>query len=405
MPAPRHHIRVRDRRSGATSDHRFTATSIRIGRDPASDLHLADPFVSHEHAILECDEHGAILRDLGGANGLRISGRRLAPHAVIRLDNDARLRVSLGPFDLEISHTADRDHQAASGALDEPGPTALAGLHTRLRQLHALHAPHVAARQAFESALAEAIHAADDPAVARRILAEFPTSDHLLLARQSPHLSLEPSHDISTPGEPAPLPSTSPPAAPQAVTRLATAAHALLPNHRPPASLDEADHFLARLVATTRALAAGLGALQHLRLRQARDLGVTPTDQANPLLTLTDADDLLAALLDWRSADADRTPELLDCFTVLAAHARAHVDATLAATRHLAAVLAPATIDQHAPPGLLRSRARWHTFLDRHAALLGDDTTPGTLRTSFRAAYLAELEHHGLAVTPIIKSK
>ena len=368
MPEFCHRIRVRDRRDGATSEHRFTTATVRIGREADSDLQLADPFVSVQHAVLESDEHGAHLRDLGGINGLRIAGERLAPHAVVPVGE--RLAVALGPYDLEIFHVADRDRRATSGALTEPGPATLTRLHAHLRELHALHAPHVAARRTFETALADAVHALDaagDPQGARRILAEFPADDH--------------AHD--------------------ALALLCACAHDLLPGQRAPANLDEARRFLARLTLAVRTLAAGVGALQHLRLRQARDLGVAPVDGTNPLLTLTGADELLAVLLAWRDRDADRTPELLDCFAVLTGHARAHVSAALAAARHLAAELAPPTIALHAPRSLLRSRARWHSFVDRYDACLGDDAATGTLRDSFRAAYLDELERHGLAVAPL----
>ena len=473
MSTSRLEIRVRDRRSGAATDHSFKHGPVRIGRDPACELHLADPHVSHKHAVLETNEQGAHLIDLGGTNGLRVAGRRLAPHAAIPVGD--RLCVSLGPFDLEVVHTPDRDRQAASGALTEPGPVQLEQLHASLRHLHTLHAPHVAARQAFEAALADAVHVfhtAGDPPAVRRILAEFPAVDHahlvLTAANRAPsrpaseHLHTPPDLsqppaaraafdlsptplsqrapaplDLSSPAAPhgsppasvdppnlshrtpptephppaphhnlpaaqpaPPAPATPRNASTQPLALIAEAAHALLPDQRPPANFDEARRFLERLVGTLRSFAAGVGALQHLRLQQARDLDLATLDHVNPLLTSTSADELLTELLTWRE-HTDRSPELLDAFAVLTAHARAHVCAALAATRHLAAELSPLTVDRHAARGLLRSRARWHSFLDRYTACLGDGAaTSGTLRASFRAAYLDELNHQGLAVTP-----
>ena len=555
MPNSCLEIRVRDRRNGAASDHTFTCSTIRIGRDPGCELHLDDPFVSKEHAVLETDERGARLIDLGGTNGLRVAGLRLAPHSAVLVGE--RTSVGLGPFDLEVIYTPDRDRQATSGALPETGPAPLEALHATLRRLHTLHAPHVAARQAFEAALADAVHllrSAGDLPAARRLLAEFPAADHAHLAFTDPtrprlpadpaprqadlpphnlssgtpshhdhhdppprHPADAPSHNLSSgpashhdphPCHPADLPPhnlssgpaphhghprhasppldpfsgpaasrdlpafghpshgpapldlhaspraslpdpaldssldlalhasaraslpdvprlsfrTSTPAAGPAphlslpatasprpfagptvaptVALIADAAQALLPDQRPPANIDEARRFLERLVDALRSFAAGVGALQHLRQQQARDLGLTPLDQQNPLLTRTAADDLLADLLAWRD-DTDRGPELLDVFAVLNAHARAHVRAALAATRHLAAELAPLTVDRHAPRSLLRARARWHSFLARYAACLGDGTAvSGTLRATFRAAYVDELNHHGLPVAP-----
>jgi len=158
---------------------------------------------------------------------------------------------------------------------------------------------------------------------------------------------------------------------------------------------------MARLVLTLQTLAAGTGALQHLRIRQARDLGLAPADSNNPLLTTTTADELLARLLAWHGSEADRNHELLDALAVLLAHARAHVTATLAATRHIAAELAPPAIEQLvATSSPFRSRALWRGFLDRYAACLGDGAhTAGTLRDRFRSAYADELQRHGLPLT------
>ena len=80
MPKPRLQIRVTDRRTGVASDHRFTTGPVRIGREPGNELQLADPYVSAEHARLDLDDLGAHLHDLGGTNGLRVAGRRLAPN-------------------------------------------------------------------------------------------------------------------------------------------------------------------------------------------------------------------------------------------------------------------------------------------------------------------------------------
>jgi len=179
---------------------------------------------------------------------------------------------------------------------------------------------------------------------------------------------------------------------------------ASLLKEREPASPDEARRFMSRLVLTLQTLAAGIGAQQHLRLRQARDLGLVPTDRTNPILTITTANELLAHLLAWHNNEPDHNHELLDALAVLLAHARAHVTATLAATRHLAAELAPPAIElQVATTSPFRSRALWRGFLDRYAACLGDSAdTAGTLRDRFRSAYADELQRHGLplAVLP-----
>ena len=404
MPLPCLQIRVHDRRSGVTHEHRFTAPVIRIGRDATCELQLADPFVSAQHALLAADEHGARLHDLGGTNGLRVAGRRLAPNTAVPISGP--LHVSLGPFDLEILHNPDRDRRATQGAVEATGPAPQSDLHTRLRSLRTLHAPLVAARRAFEAALADALHTlhtrGDLPA-ARRLLAEFPPEDHAHLLL--PDLTEGPS-DLSAlnlsqrPPQPAPLEPHTPaphPLDPPHRTRSATptpalpliasVARDLLPAARPPASLDEGRRFLTRLVDTLRSFAAGLTALQHQRRLQLHELGLAATQDINPLLAVTCPDEFLPALL----ARDDRRSELLDCFAVLTSHAHAHAAAALAATHHLAAELAPPAVIHHAAPGLLRTRARWRSYLARYAACLGDPRSPGSLRTRFRAAYLDAL--------------
>jgi hypothetical protein len=48
-----------------------------IGRHPGSDVVLDDSFVSGEHAELEADEAGWVLRDLGSTNGTFVNGEEV----------------------------------------------------------------------------------------------------------------------------------------------------------------------------------------------------------------------------------------------------------------------------------------------------------------------------------------
>jgi S-DNA-T family DNA segregation ATPase FtsK/SpoIIIE len=59
--------------------------SYRLGRDPSSDLVLADPSLSRHHLDVTVDEQGVNILDAGSANGTAIEGKRLAP------DRDRRL--------------------------------------------------------------------------------------------------------------------------------------------------------------------------------------------------------------------------------------------------------------------------------------------------------------------------
>jgi|SRR5215211_5714679 len=48
-----------------------------VGRHPGSDVVLDDTFVSAEHAELEADDSGWVLRDLGSTNGTFVNGREV----------------------------------------------------------------------------------------------------------------------------------------------------------------------------------------------------------------------------------------------------------------------------------------------------------------------------------------
>ncbi|WP_051712505.1 FHA domain-containing protein [Spirillospora albida] len=72
--------------------HRLRAGgAYRIGRDPASDIVLADPRVSWWHAVLKTGPGGWVLEDAGSSNGTFCAGRR-----VERMPIDGERTFSLG---------------------------------------------------------------------------------------------------------------------------------------------------------------------------------------------------------------------------------------------------------------------------------------------------------------------
>jgi two-component system response regulator AtoC len=77
------HLIVRGR-EGAVAMSLPGSGVLTIGRDDAADVPLSDPRASRHHAQLEVGER-FMLQDLGSANGTRIRGQRLSPHATVPL--------------------------------------------------------------------------------------------------------------------------------------------------------------------------------------------------------------------------------------------------------------------------------------------------------------------------------
>ncbi len=372
MSTPRFQITVRDRRSGATTTHRFDAPCVRIGRAPTSDLLLADGFVSHEHATIESTPTGPVIRDRGATNGVRVAGRRLEPMATALLT--AASNVAIGPFTLEVVYHPDREDHERHGTIDTGDADPVAALHRELLGLRSLHATLNHARQAFTKAFASAVDThqkTGDQAGAERLLAEFPGDD---------------------------LPSSPP--AKVAPTWLAEAAQTLVPTQRPPKTSAEAERLLLRMTHVLRGLAAGFCALQHLRISQASEIGLAATTAVkHPLVAVTEPDEWLRHVLSATGEPHD-LHELFDGFAVLTAHHRAHVDAAISAARHLADVLAPTRISAHTTTPWWPGRGYWRTFCAEYSACIGDGNLSGTLHRSFSSAYSDAMAQQGVVLSP-----
>ena len=66
----------------APRDIPMTKTVVRIGRDPRSDIVLADPLISASHAEVRMESAGAAVADLGSKNGTWVDGQRITRRAL-----------------------------------------------------------------------------------------------------------------------------------------------------------------------------------------------------------------------------------------------------------------------------------------------------------------------------------
>ncbi len=96
-------LAIRVLRDGvAIREQIFTATPIRIGRAPHSDLVLVDPTVSRDHARIERDQKGGlVIVDGAGPNGLYAGPKRVEAEPV-----SGRFRVRLGLAEIEIEEVS-----------------------------------------------------------------------------------------------------------------------------------------------------------------------------------------------------------------------------------------------------------------------------------------------------------
>ena len=80
----------------------FSASPVRIGRNPLNELCIEDPVVSQWHALIRFDEsqQQIIVMDLGSTNGTAFDGQRLQRHAPVFVGQSDVL--SIGPIHLNV---------------------------------------------------------------------------------------------------------------------------------------------------------------------------------------------------------------------------------------------------------------------------------------------------------------
>jgi pSer/pThr/pTyr-binding forkhead associated (FHA) protein/NADPH-dependent 2,4-dienoyl-CoA reductase/sulfur reductase-like enzyme len=71
----------------------LTPPEVRLGRDPESDVALADPTVSWQHARLTAHAAAWTITDLGSTNGTRVNGERIEPNRATPIDPGAEIRL------------------------------------------------------------------------------------------------------------------------------------------------------------------------------------------------------------------------------------------------------------------------------------------------------------------------
>lgn len=91
------------RRGEVLARRELTGDVVRIGRAEECDLHIDDPALSRQHAVLRRDGEAWTLLDTGSENGTHVNGRRVARSAL----NDRDV-IGLGDFTLRFHTTTPR---------------------------------------------------------------------------------------------------------------------------------------------------------------------------------------------------------------------------------------------------------------------------------------------------------
>jgi type VI secretion system protein len=440
-------VRVDSLEDGSTRSYTFTRSPVRIGRNPLNDLALAWPFVSQWHAVVQFDDGGAAYYDLGATNGTTVNGQRLAKNAPVTLTGAEDLRVGALRLSFSRAHVSDAvaaQHQRLGGVGGDAAertmmadaflgaPRAPAevgedrGSSTMMLDSTALLAGAAGAtvvtpgaapgqRPAAGStqlgpARAQLLALGQHVTAYRQAWNNLYTSLYSVLQQMPPHLvpaavaflleqygelAHEPQMQALAQSQGVPAPSSS--AGTQLIARLA---QAVAPAQAPPASPEEMEGFLVRILTALDAFATAYVGLRQgheqfeteLVGASRRNAQPTPIDEAN------DPRAVLAYLLDWRAPDpAARTGALTGAYAEIMTHQVALLGGLMEGVRKLMSErLAPQRLAhraEEAAQGLwkfwpFRGGLYWKQYLTEHDDLSEEkQLTQAVLGKGFARAY------------------
>ncbi len=104
-------VRVEDLESGASAEHVFRKSPVRVGRNALNELTLSAPFVSLSHAVLRFDAERTEVIDLGSTNGVLVDGRRIEPNVPVAVTAPSDVRI--GALRLHFGRLATEAQPAA----------------------------------------------------------------------------------------------------------------------------------------------------------------------------------------------------------------------------------------------------------------------------------------------------
>lgn len=99
-------VLVEDLESGASTEHVFKRSPIRVGRNALNELTLQAPFVSLSHAVFRFQADHVEVIDLGSTNGVNVDGKRIEPNVPLGVTAASDVRIGSLRFHFGLSPSA-----------------------------------------------------------------------------------------------------------------------------------------------------------------------------------------------------------------------------------------------------------------------------------------------------------
>lgn len=425
-------IRVFDSEAGTTTDYAYTASPVRIGRNPLNDLTLPFPFVSGWHAVVRFDDGGAKFFDLGSTNGTLHNGRRVQAGEPIPVAGEVSLTI--GKLELRIRQDASASASAPAPAPLQMSPVAPNPAAYAPTSVHASPAmpapvqttsvPNVAPPAQPQPAPSPdggpsgmgtaAVDMGDVHQSVNRLrphydayrkawmgmfqelagaISAMPDQTHgyalSIMQREFPEIVEEPEFKRMAQDAGA-LRASAKPSAGGTSNAVARLASSIRPEEAPPSSPAEEERFLSTVEDVLRASAKALVELQKGQEQFGSEMGVRTIKEFTALHAAGSAEAVLAYLLDWKAGGSARTQELVGVYADLMIHQVALINGLMEGVRGLLARLSPQEIERGVNAGwATRAAAVWKKYVERHEQLARDDKalTSVVFGSEFARAY------------------
>ncbi|MGH1345488.1 MAG: type VI secretion system-associated FHA domain protein [Nannocystales bacterium] len=418
-------IRVFDSEAGTTTEYAYTASPVRIGRNPLNDLTLPFPFVSGWHAVVRFDGSGAKFFDLGSTNGTLYNGRRVQAGEAIPVAGAVSLTI--GKLELRIQQgevagatpapPAPAPRVAAQAVVHNPAaysPTSVHNSPAMPAPVNTTSVPNVPASPVPAPAPAQhrspspgagagtaAVDMGDVHQSVNRLrphydayrqswramlqevsgtLSSMPPETHgyalSILQREFPEVVGEPEFKRMAEQAGALQGSSAQRSSGGSSGAVARLASSIRPGDAPPASAAEEERFLSCVEDVLRASAKALVELQKGQEQFGAEMGVRTIKEYTALHAAGSSEAVLAYLLDWKAGGTARTQELVGVYADLMIHQVALINGLMEGVRGLLSRLSPQEIERGVNAGwATRGAAVWKRYVEKHQQLTGEDQT------------------------------